>query len=59
MKFLREWYMLKTMGKSIDLVKFFGGSSHLVAAEMNPARNYEVSGSIPSLAWWVKDLALL
>ena len=27
MKFLREWYMLKTMGKSIDLVKFFGGSS--------------------------------
>ena len=26
---------------------------------MNPTRNHEVSGSIPGLAWWVKDLALL
>ena len=24
----------------------------------NPTRNYEVAGSIPSLAWWVKDPAL-
>ena len=24
----------------------------------NPIRNYEVVGSIPGLAWWVKDLAL-
>ena len=27
-------------------------------AEMNPTRNPEVSGSIPGLAQWVKDLAL-
>ena len=26
---------------------------------MNPTRNYEVSGSIPGLAQWVNDLALL
>ena len=25
----------------------------------NPTRNYEVSGSIPALALWVKDPALL
>ena len=25
---------------------------------MNPTRNHEVVGSIPGLAWWVKDLAL-
>ena len=26
---------------------------------MNPTRNHEVVGSIPSLAQWVKDLVLL
>ena len=26
---------------------------------MNPTENYEVSGLIPGLAHWVKDLALL
>ena len=25
---------------------------------MNPTRNYEVAGSIPDLAQWVKDLVL-
>ena len=28
------------------------------AAETNPTRNYEVSGSIPDLAQWVKDPVL-
>ena len=28
-------------------------------AEMNPTRNHEVSGLIPGLAQWVKDLVLL
>ena len=34
-------------------------SSHCGTAEMNLTRNHEVVGSIPGLAQWVKDLALL
>ena len=32
---------------------------HCRAAEMNLTRKHEIVGSIPGLAWWVKDLALL
>ena len=39
--------------------KILLGSSHRGAAETNPTRNHEVVGSIPSLAQWVKDPALL
>ena len=33
-------------------------SSHGGTAETNPTRNHEVSGLIPGLAQWVKDLEL-
>ena len=35
------------------------GVTRWVTAEMNLTRNYEVVGSIPGLAEWAKDLALL
>ena len=34
-------------------------SSRRGAAETNPIRNHEVTGSIPGLIQWVKDLVLL
>ena len=41
-----------------DSLKHSLGSSCCGTAEMNLTRNHEVSGSIPDLAQWVKDLAL-
>ena len=35
------------------------GIPHCGAVETNPTRNIEVSGSIPGLTQWVKDVGLL
>ena len=34
-------------------------SSHYISVVMNPASIHEDAGSIPGLAHWIKDLALL
>ena len=39
--------------------KIWHRSSCHGAVETNPTRNHEVTGSIPGLTQWVKDLALL
>ena len=39
--------------KHIDI-----GTSRCGAVEMNPTTIHEYEGSIPGLAWWVRDLAL-
>ena len=41
------------------LLKDHMRSSHCGAAEINLTRNHEVAGSIPGLAQWVGDPALL
>ena len=48
-----------SLGFSKHLIfKFQNRSSHCGTLERNLPRNHEVSGSIPGLAQWVKDLAL-
>jgi len=45
------------MGRSQKLIR--DGVPVVAQWSMNPTRNQEVVGSIPALAQWVKDLALL
>ena len=40
-----------------DALGTVSGSFRRGAAEMNPMRNHEVTGAIPGLNQWVKDLA--
>lgn len=51
--FLKRWSMWHRDYKA------WNGNSHQGAGETNPTRNHVVAGSIPGLAWWVKDLAWL
>ena len=46
-------------GDKVHSLKYLSWSSCHGLAEMNLTRNHEVSGLIPGLTQWVKDLELL
>ena len=50
--------VLKRWDIECDKFALIGRSRH-GTTEMNPTRNHKVVGSIPGLAHWVKDPALL
>jgi len=51
--------MRKSTKKNFFKKGYLIGVSIVAQWLTNPTRNHEVSGSIPGLAQWVKDLALL